>query len=342
MKRIHPIGGKHKSPKPPVLVTGGAGYIGSHVALACQDAGHQVVVLDDFSTGVRTGLSECSPVIEADISDCDTVRHVIDEYNITSVIHLAASTSVPESIENPIDYYINNAEKSLYFLRTCMQNNVQNFIYSSTAAVYGISSQSPISEEATTCPINPYGRSKLMTEWIIRDAALVGKFNYTIFRFFNVAGADPEGRAGPCGQDDRHLIKIASEAAVGKRKSVTVFGVDYDTRDGSCIRDYVHVTDIANAHVAALKRMDLEGSNFQNMILNCGYGSGASVFEVLKAVRAESPESFEVTEGPRRAGDVPILVADTSRIRRCLDWSPRHNDLKSMIQSSIAWERQNY
>lgn len=339
MKVFHPIEGNHDSSKPSVLITGGAGYIGSHVVLACQDAGYQVVVLDDFSTGVRTALPEFVPVVEADIADIDTINYVIKEYNIASVIHLAASTSVPLSVTNPIDYYTNNVDKSLHLLRACVQSNVQNFIYSSTAAVYGSPPQSPIPEDAPTCPTSPYGRSKLITEWMIRDVALVCKFNYTILRFFNVAGADPAGRAGPSGQNDHHLIKIASEAAVGKRKSVTIYGVDYSTRDGSCIRDYIHVSDIATAHVAALTKMEVESRDFQNVVLNCGYGFGASVLEVLEAVRAESPESFEVTKGQRRVGDVPALVADSSRIRQCLDWSPRHNDLRAIIRSSIAWEQ---
>ena len=341
MTRFYSTVDKHDSSKPSVLVTGGAGYIGSHVVLACRDAGYHVVILDDFSTGVRTDLPDISPVIEADIADVDTVTHLIGAYNINSVIHLAASTSTSKSIEKPINYYTNNAEKSLHLIRACVQSDVQNFIYSSTAAVYGVSSQVPIPEEAMTCPINPYGRSKLMTEWMIRDAALSCKFNYAILRFFNVAGADPDGRAGSRGKNDHHLIKIASEAAVGKRRSVTIFGVDYDTRDGSCIRDYIHVSDIASAHVAALTRMEFESRDFQNVVLNCGYGFGASVFEVLEAVRAEGPERFEVTEGPRRAGDVPVVVADASRIRQCLDWSPRYNDLGSIIRSSIAWERRH-
>lgn len=341
MRRFHSIVDKHDSSKLSVLVTGGAGYIGSHVVLACQNAGYHVVVLDDFSTGFRASVSDVSSVIEADIADFDTVTQVIGAYNINSVIHLAASTSVSTSIERPIDYYINNTEKSLHLIRACVQSNVRNFIYSSTAAVYGISSHVPIPEEAVTCPINPYGRSKLMTEWMIRDAALSCKFNYAILRFCNVAGADPDGKAGSRGKNDHSLIKIASEAAVGKRRSVTIFGVDYDTRDGSCIRDYIHVSDIASANVAALTRMESESRDFQNMVLNCGYGFGASVFEVLEAVRAEGPERFEVTEGPRRAGDVPVLVADASRIQQCLDWSPRHNDLGSIIRSSIAWERRH-
>ena len=323
----------------PILVTGGAGYIGSHVVLACQDAGHTVVVLDNFSNGCRTSVSECTVVVEANIADFDTVKSVIDTYGITSVIHLAASTSVSQSVKKPIDYYHNNTVNSLHLLRACIHTNVRNIVFSSTAAVYGIPLQSPIPEEAITSPISPYGRSKLSTEWMIRDAASTHNFNCIILRFFNVAGADPSGRAGPLGKRDNHLIKIASEAAVGKRDSVTVFGADYCTRDGSCIRDYVHVSDIADAHVTALEMMDSERRGFQNMVFNCGYGSGISVIEVLEIVKNESPRSFEIIEGPRRAGDPPIIVAETSQIRKCLGWSPRYGDLRSIIRSAITWEQ---
>lgn len=323
----------------PILVTGGAGYIGSHVVLACQDAGYTVVVLDNFSNGCRRSISEGAFVVEANIADFNTVRGIISDYGITSVIHLAASIDIPQSTKRPMDYYGNNTVNSLHLLRACIYTNVRNLVFSSTAAVYGNPSQNPIQEEADTSPSSPYGRSKLSTEWMIRDAASTYNFNYVIFRFFNVAGADPNGRAGPLGQGDNHLIRVASEAAVGKRASVTVFGTDHCTRDGSCIRDYVHVSDIADAHVAALKLMASESNGIHNMVLNCGYGSGISVFEVLEILSDESPKSFEIIEGPRRTGDPPIIVAETSRIRECLGWSPHHGDIRAIIRSAIAWEQ---
>ena len=339
MKEFPVVGARADSSRPSVLVTGGAGYIGSHVVLACQEAGYPVVVLDDFSTGHRTAISECTPSIEANVADFDAVKSVIDDYRVTSVIHLAASTSIPRSMENSVEYYINNSMNSLHLIRACIEANVRNFIFSSTAAVYGIPLQIPVSEEARKCPINPYGKSKLMTEWMISDAASDCGFNYLIFRFFNVAGADPKGRTGPLGQRDTHLIKVAAEAAVGKRNSITVFGSDYETTDGSCIRDFIHVSDVADAHVAALRKMESEGDGFESAVLNCGYGFGASVFEVIEAVKSEATASFRVLEGPRRAGDPPTLVAEASLIRRSLDWSPCYDDLRSIIGSAIAWEQ---
>lgn len=339
MKKIPVVGARADSSRPSVLVTGGAGYIGSHVVLACQEAGYPVVVLDDFSTGHWTAISECTPSIEANVADFDTVKSVIDDYRVTSVIHLAASTSIPQSMENSVKYYINNSMNSLHLIRACIEADIRNFIFSSTAAVYGIPLQTPVSEEARICPINPYGKSKLMTEWMISDAASDCGFNYLIFRFFNVAGADPKGRTGPLGQGDSHLIKVAAEAAVGKRKAITVFGSDYETTDGSCIRDFIHVSDVADAHVAALQKMESEGDDFESTVLNCGYGFGASVFEVIEAVNSEAPASFRVLEGPRRAGDAPTLVAEASLIRRFLNWSPCYDDLRSIVRSAIAWEQ---
>ena len=325
--------------QPPILITGGAGYIGSHVVLACQDAGYPVVVVDNFSTGSRESIPDGTSLIEADIADFDAIKDLIETYRITSVIHLAASTSVPESVERPLDYYSNNTANGLLLLQACIRANVRNLIFSSTAVVYGVPSQNPIPEEASTNPISPYGRSKLMTEWMIREAASAHNLNYVVLRFFNVAGADPSGRAGPRGHSDNHLIKVASEAAVGKRDSVTVFGSSYSTKDGSCIRDYVHVSDIADAHVAALKKMEADGGDFESVVLNCGYGLGVSVLEVLEAVAAEAPTPFRIVKGSPRAGDAPVLVADATRIQECLRWSPRYGDLGSIIRSAIAWEK---
>ena len=306
--------------------------------MACQDAGYPVVVVDNFSTGSRESILEGTALIEADIADFDAIEHVIDTYGIASVIHLAASTSVPESVERPLEYYSNNTASSLRLLQACIRANVRNLIFSSTAAVYGDPLQNPIPEDASTNPISPYGRSKLMTEWMIREAASAHNFNYVVLRFFNVAGADPSGRARPRGHSDNHLIKVASEAAVGKRDSVMVFGSSYGTSDGSCIRDYVHVSDIADAHVASLKKMEADGADFESVVLNCGYSLGVSVFEVLEAVAAEAPRPFKIVKGPPRAGDAPVLVAEVSRIRECLDWSPRYGDLGSIIRSAIDWE----
>ncbi len=250
-------------------------------------------------------------------------------------MHLAASVSVPESVSDPLGYYRNNSGASANLIQACVKGGVKRFIFSSTAAVYGIPRVIPMPESSPTAPINPYGSSKLITEWMLRDAAAAHDFRYIALRYFNVAGADPEGRAGQSGQNSRHLLKVACEAAVGLRDHVTIFGTDYDTADGTCLRDYIHVSDLADVHVLALRSLE-EGVG--NRVFNCGYGHGFSVREVLEAARAAAGASFDILEGPRRAGDPPTLVADASRIRRELLWSPLHDDLDFVIRTAILWE----
>ncbi len=322
--------------KEPVLITGGAGYIGSHTVTAFHEAGYPVVVLDDLSTGHRTAVRDDVPFVEGDVGDTATVGAIIDRHRIGAVVHLAASISVPESVGDPLRYYRNNAGASANLVGACIDGGVRRFIFSSTAAVYGVPPVIPVSEDAPTVPINPYGSSKLVTEWMLRDAAAAHDFRYTALRYFNVAGADPHGRAGQSGRDAAHLIKVACAAAVGQRGHVTVFGADYDTPDGTCVRDYIHVSDLAEAHVAALRDLE-EGSG--NRVLNCGYGHGFSVREVLETVRAVAGKPFEIRRGPRRAGDTPTLVADASRIRTALRWSPRYDDLQFIVRTALSWER---
>ena len=322
--------------KEPVLITGGAGYIGSHAVLAFREAGYPVVVLDHLSTGHRAAVPGDVAFVEGDISDLDTVVDILAEYRITAVVHLAASASVPESVHDPLLYYRNNSGASATLIRACVDDGVRRFIFSSTAAVYGIPREIPVSEDAPTAPINPYGSSKLVTEWTLRDAAAAHDFRYVALRYFNVAGADPKGRAGQFGRNAAHLIKVACAAAVGLRDHVTVFGTDYDTADGTCVRDYIHVSDLADIHVAALRDLEAGGGS---RVFNCGYGHGFSVREVLETVRAVAGVSFDVREGPRRAGDPPALVADASRLREALRWSPRHDDLDFIVRTALSWER---
>ena len=322
--------------KPAVLVTGGAGYIGGHVVLALREAGYPVVVLDDLSAGHRAAVPGDVPFVEGDIGDIGAVGEVIADHRIAVVVHLAASASVPESVRDPLRYYRNNTGASANLIRACVEGGVRRFVFSSTAAVYGVPATIPVPEDAPKVPINPYGRSKLATEWMLRDAAAAHGLRYVALRYFNVAGADPQGRAGQSGRGAGHLIKVACAAAAGRRDHVTVFGADYETADGTCVRDYIHVSDLAEAHVAALRDLEEGGGG---RVLNCGYGRGFSVREVLETVRAVAGVPFDVREGPRRAGDPPVLVADASRIRAALRWSPRHDDLEFIVRTALSWER---
>ena len=317
------------------LVTGGAGYIGSHVVLAFREAGYPVVVLDDLSAGRRAAVPDEVPFVEGNVGDADTVRRVLAEYRIGAVVHLAARASVPESMRDPLRYYHNNSGASAALLRACVASGVQRFVFSSTAAVYGVPRVIPVTEEAPTVPINPYGRSKLATEWALRDTAAAHDFRYVALRYFNVAGADPKGRAGQSSPDAGHVITVACRAVVGGGGPVTVFGADYDTKDGTCVRDYIHVSDLADTHVAALRDLEQGGGC---RVLNCGYGGGFSVREVLDTVAAEAGGGLEIREGPRRAGDPPTLVADVSRIRAAWRWSPRHADLAAIVRTALSWE----
>ena len=322
----------------PVLVTGGAGYIGSHAVLALRDAGWDVCVIDDLSTGTRRVIPDDVPFFEGSIADRALVARIFAERNIGAVMHFAGSIVVPESVERPLDYYGNNTLATHALLSAAVAAGVPHFVFSSTAAVYGAPDKVPISESDPKQPINPYGASKLMTEWMLRDAAAAHPINYAALRYFNVAGADHQRRSGQIGKGSTHLIKIAVEAAVGKRDHVDVFGVDYPTPDGSCIRDYIHVSDLADAHVKALERLIERPKD--NLILNCGYGRGLSVLEVLDALDRllETPLRRELK--PRRAGDPPQLVSANEAIRDTLGWSPRFDDIETIVGDALAWEWQ--
>ena len=320
-----------------VLVSGGAGYIGSHAVLALQDAGWEPVVIDNLVTGFRWAVPDSVPFFEGDIDDSDLVATIIKDCNIGAVLHFAGSVVVPESVENPLKYYHNNTVKSRALIDSVVTAGVRHFIFSSTAATYGIPDQSPVREDMPTVPINPYGTSKLMTEYMLRDVAAAHDINYCALRYFNVAGADPAGRSGQSTAGATHLIKVAVEAALGKRSSVAVFGTDYDTDDGTGVRDYIHVSDLAAAHVAALNTLiaDPEKSH----TLNCGYGNGYSVLQVLDAVdRATNQKIVRDMQG-RRAGDPDALISDNRAILEQLDWNPQYANLDLIVQHALAWER---
>ncbi len=319
-----------------VLVTGGAGYIGSHVVLALRDAGRRLVVLDDLSGGCRAVVPDDVPFIEGDIGNPALVADTLVRHRVGTVMHFAGSIVVPESVKQPLVYYQNNTLNSHALIQACVRAGVERFIFSSTAAVYGMPDRLPIDEETTTAPINPYGSSKLMTEWMLRDTAAAHGLRYVALRYFNVAGADPRGRSGQSSKIATHLIKIAAQAVTGQRPEVAVFGDDYPTPDGTCVRDYIHVSDLAAAHVAALTHLEAGGVS---QILNCGYGKGCSVREVLAMVETVtgSPLPMRITE--RRAGDPPALVAGVEKIRTTLDWTPRFDDLKVIVSTALAWER---
>lgn len=318
-----------------VLITGGAGYIGSHAVLAFRDAGYEVIVIDNLATGRRDAVPTDVRFIQCDAGNFESVQKIIRSHGISSVIHFAGSLIVPESVETPLAYYLNNTVASRNLIEVCVNSGVHHLIFSSTAAVYGIPQSLPIRETDPTNPINPYGRSKLMTEWILKDVADAHELRFVILRYFNVAGADPIGRAGQSTPNATQLIKVATQTAMGLRDGITIFGEDYDTPDGTCIRDYIHVTDLVNAHVRALQHLEADG---QSDVLNCGYGHGFSVMEVLDKVREVAGREFPTRIGPRRPGDAPEVFADVSRIREVLDWHPSHDDLAQMIASTIRWE----
>jgi UDP-glucose 4-epimerase len=323
--------------KPTVLVTGGAGYIGSHAALALLDAGWPVVVVDNLVTGFRWAVPEGATFVEGDIADTDLVGALVAEHDIRAIMHFAGSVVVPESVENPLKYYDNNTAKSRVLIETAVSRGVPHFIFSSTAATYGIPETSPVTETMPTEPINPYGRSKLMTEWMLRDTAAAHPINYCALRYFNVAGADPQGRAGQSTAGATHLIKVAVEAALGKRAGVSVFGIDYDTPDGTGVRDYIHVSDLAAAHIDALEKLIVAPT--ESHVLNCGYGTGYSVLDVLDSVDRVAGTSIKRVMEPRRAGDPDALMADSSAILETLPWRPRHADLDGIVADALAWEK---
>ncbi len=320
-----------------VLVSGGAGYIGSHAILALKDSGWEPVVIDNLVTGFRWAVPDDIIFYEGDIENSDLVAKIIKDCNIGAVMHFAGSVVVPESVENPLKYYHNNTAKSRTFIDSVITAGVRHFIFSSTAATYGIPDESPVTENMPTVPINPYGTSKLMTEYMLRDVAAAHDFNYCALRYFNVAGADPQGRSGQSTKGATHLIKVAVEAALGKRASVAVFGTDYDTEDGTGVRDYIHVSDLAAAHVSALNALIIEPS--QCHTLNCGYGKGYSVMQVLDAVDRATNKKINRDLQGRRAGDPDALISNNSAILERFDWNPQYADLDLIVQHAVAWER---
>jgi UDP-glucose 4-epimerase len=319
-----------------ILVTGGAGYIGSHMVLALADAGHEVVVLDNLSTGFRWAIDPRVTLVEGDTGDEALVARLLKEHAVEAIIHFAGSIVVPESVTDPLGYYLNNTVKSRGLIAAAVEAGIDKFIFSSTAAVYGNPAVTPVPEDAPLSPVSPYGSSKLMTEIMLADAARAHPLRYVALRYFNVAGADPAGRSGQSTPRATHLIKVASEAALGKRPYMEVFGTDYATHDGTCVRDYIHVTDLAEAHMAALAHLSSGGTS---RILNCGYSKGYSVLEVIDAVKRAAAVDFEVRLAERRPGDPASIVAASDRIRAELGWVPAHDDLDQIVTEALAWER---
>lgn len=323
--------------KLPVLVTGGAGYIGSHAVLALADAGWPVVVIDNLTTGFRSAVPEGVPFHEGDIEDSALMGRIFAEHGIRAVMHFAGSVVVPESVVDPLKYYHNNTAKSRTLIAAAVAAGLPHFIFSSTAATYGLPEVSPVTEDSPRAPINPYGMSKLMTEAMLADTARAHPINFCALRYFNVAGADPQGRAGQSTAGATHLIKVAVQAVLGKRAHVDVFGTDYATPDGTGVRDYIHVSDLAAAHLHALEALIAEPS--RSLTMNCGYARGFSVLEVLDSVDRVAGVTINRKLSPRRAGDPDSLVADNSRILATLPWRPEYADLDTIVAHALAWER---
>jgi UDP-glucose 4-epimerase len=318
-----------------ILVSGGAGYIGSHMVLELLDRGERVVVLDDLSTGFWWAVPKEATFVQGDMGDQDLVARVIAEHGVTEIAHFAARIVVPDSVADPLGYYHNNTVKTRALLESAVKGGVKHVIFSSTAAVYGEPAVSPVPEEIALSPINPYGRSKLMSEWMLADTARAHGLTYVALRYFNVAGADPKGRSGQSTPNATHLIKVASQAALGQRAGLEVFGTDYPTPDGTCVRDYIHVTDLARAHLSALDHLRGGGAN---LTLNCGYGRGYSVKQVVDVVKRVSGVDFPVKLSDRRVGDPASLVAKADRIRDELGWRPEHDDLERIVRQALDWE----
>ncbi|MEI9997282.1 MAG: UDP-glucose 4-epimerase GalE [Rhizomicrobium sp.] len=319
-----------------ILVTGGAGYIGSHTVFALLDRGDDVVVLDNLSTGLRGHVGEKAVFVEGEASDQMLVRELIAKHGIDAVIHFAGSIVVPESVAEPLRYYDNNVVTSRALLEACVEGGVKQFIFSSTATVYAEDAPQPLAEGARKAPISPYARSKLMTEWMLEDVSRATDLRHIVLRYFNVCGADPQGRTGQVSRIPTHLIKRASLVALGRIPHLDIFGTDYPTPDGTGVRDYIHVTDLANAHLLALDA--LRGGSLSTSY-NCGYGRGLSVRQVIAAMEGVLGRALPVREGPRRAGDPPTLIADPSRIKTTLGWTPKHDDIAEIVRSALAWER---
>ena len=318
-----------------ILVTGGCGYIGSHMVYELTDAGHEVVVLDNLTTGFKWALPLQAKLVVGDIGDIELAQSVIARHGVTAIIHFAGSVVVPDSVADPLGYYLNNTVRSRALMEAAVKSGVKQFIFSSTAAVYGMAKEMPVRETTLLEPMSPYGSSKLMTEIMLRDTALAHDFRYVALRYFNVAGADPEGRTGQSTKGATHLIKVACETALGKRPGMEVFGTDYDTPDGTCVRDYIHVKDLARAHVAALAHLAAGG---QSDIFNCGYGKGYSVLEVIEAVKRVSKKPLAAKMSPRRPGDPASIVAASDKIRGALGWKPEHDNLDLIVEHALAWE----
>ncbi|MET0281836.1 MAG: UDP-glucose 4-epimerase GalE [Steroidobacteraceae bacterium] len=318
-----------------ILVTGGAGYIGSHTVQQLLARGESVVVLDNFSTGFRQAVPGAT-LVEGDVGDAGLVGALLAEHGIRTVIHFAAHTIVPESVSDPLKYYGNNTCQTRALLAACAAHGVRHFVFSSTAAVYGIPESGICAEDSHLAPINPYGTSKLMSEWMLRDLGAATGLRYVVLRYFNVAGSDPQGRIGQSTRKATLLVKVAAEVSVGKREAISIFGTDYPTPDGTGVRDYIHVVDLAAAHLLATDYLRDGGSS---EVLNCGYGHGYSVREVLQSVERVAGAPLKIIEQPRRAGDPPTLIARSERVREVLGWEPRLDDLDGIVRSSLEWER---
>ena len=319
-----------------ILVTGGAGYIGSHMALELIDAGEKVVVLDNLSTGFRWAVPDKATFVAGDFGDEDLVTELLTRHDVEAIIHFAAKIVVPESVSDPLGYYLNNTAKARSLIECAVDAGVRHFIFSSTAAVYGDPEQNPVTEDERLKPISPYGRSKLMVEWMLEDTAKAHPLTYTALRYFNVAGADPLGRSGQSTPNATHLIKVAVQAALGRRKGMEVYGTDYATPDGSCLRDYIHVTDLARAHLDALRHLRAGG---ESLVCNVGYQRGYSVLEVIDVVKKVSGVDFPVKMSGRRPGDSTAVIAANERVRTKLGWVPLHDNLEEIVEQALNWER---
>ena len=319
-----------------VLVTGGAGYIGSHMVLNLADSGEQVVVLDNLVTGFDWAIDGRALYEPGNAGDIELVLKLIEKHRITEIVHFAGSIVVPESVTNPLKYYANNTSTSRNLIEAAVRGGVKHFIFSSTAAVYGMTGLAPVVEDTPLNPMSPYGRSKLMTEWMLADVAAAHPMTFGVLRYFNVAGADPGKRSGQSTPEATHLIKVACQTALGQREKMNIFGTDYDTPDGTCVRDYIHVTDLIAAHALLLKYLRKGGNS---TTLNCAYGQGYSVRQVVETVRKVSGIDLRADEAPRRAGDPASITATGEKVRQLLGWVPQHDDLNEIVETAYSWER---